>query len=90
MTREISCQLLFWFSFATLVYTFVGYPTVIFFLSRFFSKSINQQASEMLPVTVVLAAHNEEKRIYQRLENLLSSEYPNDKLKIVVVSDGFN
>jgi cellulose synthase/poly-beta-1,6-N-acetylglucosamine synthase-like glycosyltransferase len=38
-------------------------------------------------VSLIVAAHNEEDVIEQRLENLLALDYPGDKLEIVVASD---
>ena len=38
-------------------------------------------------VTFVVAAHNEERVIEQRLENLLALDYPENRLELVVVSD---
>jgi len=37
---------------------------------------------------LVLVAHNEQRRIVPRLQNLMASRYPADKLDLVVVSDG--
>ena len=39
-------------------------------------------------VSIVVAAHNEEKNIVNRLHNLVAQDYPEDKLEIIVVSDG--
>ena len=38
-------------------------------------------------VTVIVAAHNEERVIERRLENLLALDYPPEKLELVVASD---
>jgi cellulose synthase/poly-beta-1,6-N-acetylglucosamine synthase-like glycosyltransferase len=40
------------------------------------------------PVTVVVAAHDEEAAIEARLDNLLALDYPPQRLEIVVASDG--
>jgi cellulose synthase/poly-beta-1,6-N-acetylglucosamine synthase-like glycosyltransferase len=39
-------------------------------------------------VSIIIAAHNEEKRIDEKLDNTLDLKYPKDKLQIIVVSDG--
>lgn len=39
-------------------------------------------------ISVIIAAYNEEASIAQRLDNLLSLSYPEDKLDIIVASDG--
>src|SRR5205807_1650225 len=81
--------ILFWLALALLFYTFLGYPLVIYFLARCFSRRVTIPNLQATPsVTVVLAAHNEEQRITSRLQNLLASDYPKDKLEILVVADG--
>lgn len=48
----------------------------------------NIQSQELPPITVVLSAYNEEKHIVARIENLLTLDYPADKLKIFIGCDG--
>jgi cellulose synthase/poly-beta-1,6-N-acetylglucosamine synthase-like glycosyltransferase len=82
-------QLVFWLSLLALGYTFIGYPVVIALLSWTWPKPGLKRRLETPPsVSVVLAAGNEEERIVARLENLLASDYPRERLEIVVVSDG--
>jgi cellulose synthase/poly-beta-1,6-N-acetylglucosamine synthase-like glycosyltransferase len=86
---QILLPLLFWLTLVMLFYTYLGYPLLIYFLGRLFlRRSVNPNPPQTRSVTVILAVHNEEQRISQRLENLLSSDYPKDKLEIVVVDDG--
>jgi cellulose synthase/poly-beta-1,6-N-acetylglucosamine synthase-like glycosyltransferase len=40
------------------------------------------------PMTVIVPAHNEEKHIRRKLENVLDSDYPHGLLQVVVVDDG--
>ncbi|HYE88873.1 MAG TPA: glycosyltransferase [Vicinamibacterales bacterium] len=86
-TMRLIAQLLFWLSFATLGYIFIGYPL----LARL-RAAINPKTRRRAPiepaVTIIVAAHNEEQRIERRLRNLLALDYPPDKLRIVVASDG--
>jgi cellulose synthase/poly-beta-1,6-N-acetylglucosamine synthase-like glycosyltransferase len=39
-------------------------------------------------VTLLIAAHNEERWIRERIENALEMDYPRDKLEVLVASDG--
>ncbi|MDX1764888.1 MAG: glycosyltransferase family 2 protein [bacterium] len=52
------------------------------------SKKKVQKTPSTVPVSVVIAAHNEEQNIEKRIENLLSQDYPRDMMEILVVSDG--
>lgn len=55
----------------------------------FFKKPILLNREEITPqVTLMIAAYNEEKFIAQKIQNSLEIDYPRDKLKILVVSDG--
>jgi cellulose synthase/poly-beta-1,6-N-acetylglucosamine synthase-like glycosyltransferase len=86
---ELLVLIIFWLSLGTVVYIYVGYPVLVFGLGQLFPRRRVQQLESQPPaVTVVLAAYNEGPRISARLENLLASDYPKDKLDIIVVSDG--
>ncbi len=48
-----------------------------------------QNFSEALPsVSIVVAAYNEERAIKERVLNCLALDYPEDKLEVVIASDG--
>ncbi len=71
-------------------YTYVGYPLALWMLARFKKDDLPANAAdEDAPtVTVVVAAHNEAHHIAERLENLLASDYPADRLEVVIAADG--
>ncbi|MBW2734253.1 MAG: glycosyltransferase family 2 protein [Deltaproteobacteria bacterium] len=68
-------------------YTYLGYPALIYGLSRLRPRDVKRAPIEP-KVSVVLAAHNEEARMGDKLENLLALDYPADQLEVIVVSDG--
>ena len=69
-------------------YNYFLYPVVLFVLSKIF-KNINEKDKNFTPsVTVIIAAHNEEELIEGAVLSVISSEYPLDKIRIVVGSDG--
>ena len=80
-------ELIFWGSFLVLSFTFAGYPLLIELLSRTKTANHPQDPATWPPVTVVLATHNEENRIVDRITNLLDSDYERDKINIVIVDD---
>ncbi len=79
-------QLLFWFSIVGLAYIYVGYPVLIWALSRHGQAVAMQQYS--VPVSVVIVVHNEEARIKQKLDNLLALDGADAIQEIFVGSDG--
>lgn len=85
---------IFWTSLLVLVYVYGGY-FLILRLAVALKRALmpERQAPsrhiDALPsVSVILAAHNEEKVIDRRVENILASSYPQEKLEIIVASDG--
>ena len=82
-------QLVFWASFAALAYTYLGYPLLIGALAKAVPCQFSKARPVQLPVvTVVLVVYNEEARILMRVENLLATDYPADRLEILVATDG--
>jgi cellulose synthase/poly-beta-1,6-N-acetylglucosamine synthase-like glycosyltransferase len=77
----------FWLALFLLAYVYVGYPLVAWMRAIVHSKSHRRVPSEPF-VSVVVAAYNESERIERRIENLLSLDYPREKLEIIVASDG--
>jgi poly-beta-1,6-N-acetyl-D-glucosamine synthase len=77
----------FWAALALLVYVYFGYPLVACLRAKVRRKPLLRSPAEP-SVTVVVVAHNEAQRIKRRIENLLSLDYPHDKLEIVIASDG--
>lgn len=87
MALDTVFSCVFWLSFLILAYTFIGYPAFINVLSRLLCKS--SPRNEAVPsVSLVLAAHNEQERIQNRVKNLLSADYPAQKIEVIIVSDG--
>jgi biofilm PGA synthesis N-glycosyltransferase PgaC len=77
----------FWVAVAALVYTFVGYPVLMWSRARLAARPVRRRPIRP-PVTVLIAAHNEGRVIGARVENCLALDYPPERLEIVVASDG--
>jgi cellulose synthase/poly-beta-1,6-N-acetylglucosamine synthase-like glycosyltransferase len=63
------------------------YPLIIVVWAALFPRRI-QKRYQNLPVSVVIAARDEEDAIEARIENLLGQDYPRDLVEIIIVSDG--
>src|ERR1700685_3463049 len=80
-------KLLFWISLGTVSYTYFGYAMLLAVYARLRRRPPLQR--EIFPsVSIVIAAHNEEKQLPAKLSNLESLLYPRDQLQILIVSDG--
>jgi biofilm PGA synthesis N-glycosyltransferase PgaC len=77
----------FWIAAATIAYSYVGYAAWLWWRSRWRPRPVRRGVMEPR-VSAVMVVRNEEAVIARKLENLLSLEYPPDKLNVVVVSDG--
>lgn len=81
----------FWCSATGVVYTYLGYPIVIYGFSRLFGRApaATPVVDGALPrVALLIAAYNEAEVIEQRIVNALALDYPGDRLQIVIASDG--
>lgn len=84
--------MIFWACFFLVVYTYLLYPVVLFLASstaRRWGRSAVAPGTGVLPsVSLVIAAHNEERHLAAKLANLAALDYPRDRLEILFVSDG--
>ncbi len=77
----------FWISVALIAYAYFGYPAWLWF-RRWWSPRPVRRGKLEKPVSMILVVKNEEEVIAGKLQNLLSLEYPAEKVEILVVSDG--
>ncbi len=77
-------------SYGLLLYTYAGYPALLWLLGRLLpaGRTSSREPSRWPAVSVVLSAYNEEAVIEARIRNLLEQDYPADHLEILVGSDG--
>lgn len=80
-------QLGFWVCLGLVVYVYVGYFVAVAALAAVINKGIHKAAIEPR-VTVIISAFNEEREIEQTVTNKLRQDYPEDRLEVIVVSDG--
>jgi glycosyltransferase involved in cell wall biosynthesis len=82
MTAEVA----FWCSVALVFYAYAGYPFALIALTLLWDRPVKKAA--ITPrVSFVIAAHNEEQRIAEKIRNTLAQDYPPDAMEIIVASD---
>jgi cellulose synthase/poly-beta-1,6-N-acetylglucosamine synthase-like glycosyltransferase len=69
------------------VWVYAGYPLLLLTLARTRPRPRRRKPTHR-PVTVLVAAHNEEDVIAAKVANVLSTRYPGSLIEIVVASDG--
>jgi cellulose synthase/poly-beta-1,6-N-acetylglucosamine synthase-like glycosyltransferase len=79
-------EIIFILSIVLVAYTYAGYPATVYALSRLMPRPVRM--TEFTPrVSLIIAAHNEERDIAAKIENSLALDYPRDRLEIIVASD---
>ena len=77
----------FWLSCAGTAYTYAGYPALLWLRSRLAPRPVRREPIRP-HVSLVIAAHNEAAVIRRKLESCFAQDYPEDRLEILVGTDG--
>ncbi|MEQ1757826.1 MAG: glycosyltransferase family 2 protein [Vicinamibacterales bacterium] len=81
----------FWACAGLVAYAYVFYPVLLRILTVGRAGPVAPpipQDDRLPSISVLIVAHNEDSIIRERVENLLTLDYPKDKLELVVASDG--
>jgi hypothetical protein len=76
----------FWSATIFLIYTFAGYPLLLWVVSLWRSRPHRRDTIQPR-VSLIIPAHNEAKLLRSKIENSFELAYPKDKLEIIVASD---
>ncbi len=74
-------------SFALVAYTYAGYPALAWLLARVAPRPV-ARGDLTPPLAIVVVAHNEAARIGRKIETCLALDYPAERRRIVIASDG--
>jgi cellulose synthase/poly-beta-1,6-N-acetylglucosamine synthase-like glycosyltransferase len=86
----MALEIIFWAAVGLIVYAHLGYPLLLWVLSRVFGREPRAAESgrELPRVALIIPAHDEEEVIERKVENALALDYPRERLQVVVSSDG--
>ncbi len=89
----LAVAILFWLCAALIVWTQLGYAVALAVLARLLRGASGAgsagPAGPALPVlSLIVAAHDEEGVIADKVENVLRLDYPSDRLELIVACDG--
>lgn len=79
-------EFIFWLSVFLIFWTYFGYLFVLKLISLIYTRPI-ERSDEIPPVSLIITAYNEERRIREKLQNAMELDYPRELLEIIVVSD---
>src|SRR5439155_24053216 len=83
---EPRMKILFWVAASLVVYTYFGYPFVLWAFAKVRSRRVLKK--EIFPsVSIIIAARNEADKIRQKIDYTLALDYPAERLEILVASD---
>jgi len=78
---------LYWFSIGLTGFIYFGFPVIMYLLAQLFGKE-PQQGGIAPFVSMIIAVHNEERVIRDKMLNSLALDYAQDKLEIIFTLDG--
>lgn len=86
-------EIVFWTSLSIVFYTYAGYPLLLLVLVNIKKKIWKPRVykadiPDLVPVTLIVAAFNEEKIMRTKIANTLQLDYPQEKFNIIFVTDG--
>lgn len=86
-------EIIFWFFIITIFYTYIGYYLLLYSIVLIFptkTKGTYRSIEYYPEISIIIAVYNGEKKIDQRIKNLLELNYPKEKIEIIIASDGSN
>ncbi len=82
---------LFWGAITVITYTYILFPALVVLRGLIRPHPYKLTELDPLPsVSVVIAAYNEVRGIEAKLNNILSLDYPRERLEVLIASDGSN
>src|SRR3990172_1978233 len=80
-------EFLFCASLFFVLHSYAGSPASLYLISLFRKERV-KMGGDLPDITLVITAHNEEKRIASKIANTLALTYPRERLQIIIASDG--
>jgi len=78
---------LFWSSLAAVLYAYLGYPLLLWVISRLRRPRPSGGPGPLPRVTLIVAVHNERERVEEKIRNTLRLRYPPELLEVFFSSD---
>jgi len=88
---QTAIEFVFWMCALSVLYTYALYPLILWLLARLFGHTPQApwlDEAALPSISLLIAAHDEQAVIEDRIRNALALNYPREKLEIVIASDG--
>jgi cellulose synthase/poly-beta-1,6-N-acetylglucosamine synthase-like glycosyltransferase len=85
----LAIKIIFWISAILLIYNYLLYPLILFCINSLIKKPkcIAPDKDFSPNISIIIAAHNEELVIADKLSSIIEGDYPLDKIEILIGSD---
>ena len=84
----IALQLIFWICLFLIFYSYILFPLILKILAGKRSLKASGYTDDQLPaISVLIAAHNEEELIGEKIDSVFQGDYPSEELEVLVGSD---
>lgn len=92
MLTIIILNIIFWLCILAVLHTYIFFPVILSFIYRItkHQKTILNKKCDSVPISILIAAYNEEKVIADKIESIFQSDYPKDLIEVWVGSDNSN
>jgi len=82
-------EIVFWILALTILHSYIFYPLLLRVLVLFAARTKEQHFSqqEYPSISIIMAAHNEENVIGQKIDSIYNTTYPTSKIEVFVGSD---
>jgi cellulose synthase/poly-beta-1,6-N-acetylglucosamine synthase-like glycosyltransferase len=89
----LAIEALFWVSLSGVVYAYAGYPLLLMGMKKYHNRELGggiaaTAAPHEPTVSILIPMFNEADVIGAKLSNTLELDYPQEKLQVIVISDG--
>src|SRR4051794_12202188 len=87
----MALEIVFWVALGLIVYAHVGYPVLLRILVVLFGRGAGESGqpnAALPPVSLLIAAYDEEAVIESKVANARALDYPPELLQVIVASDG--
>lgn len=71
-----------------IIYPTFIYPFLLSILAKVYNNKVNTYRHFQPEISIIIAAYNEERYIHRAIDSILGSDYPADKINLLVGSDG--
>lgn len=81
-------EIIIWLGIGCIIHSYVVYPFLTQYFARFRKSNDWSYEKEELPsISIIIPAHNEEQVIQQKLDSVLSSDFPMEKIQLLIGAD---